>query len=221
MPDKNFRSILGKPLIVRTFEQAQASALFDTIIFSSDSEPMLDYMRNAGTPYVVMRPKEMANDTSSKLPPILHAVAFAEDAVGEPFETIVDLDVTSPLRSIDDIRGSVELMETSNVTNVITGSVARKNPYFNLVERNPDGSVGLSKTILGGGARIARRQSAPVCFDMNAAVYGWQRDPFFAQPEVFYTDTLLFEMPEARSYDIDSPIDFEIVKFLMERDGET
>jgi N-acylneuraminate cytidylyltransferase/CMP-N,N'-diacetyllegionaminic acid synthase len=32
---------------------------------------------------------------------------------------------------------------------------------------------------------------------------------------VFYSDTQLFEMPEERSVDIDSPLDFKIVEMLL------
>ena len=52
---------------------------------------------------------------------------------------------------------------------------------------------------------------------MNASIYAWRRDPFIAQPAVFYPDTLLYEMPEARSHDIDSELDFALVEFLMQR----
>ena len=54
-------------------------------------------------------------------------------------------------------------------------------------------------------------------YDMNAAVYVWQRDAFFEHMDVFYPDTLLYEMPEERSHDIDTPIDFQFVELLMKQ----
>ena len=50
------------------------------------------------------------------------------------FDIIFDLDVTSPLRLPKDIQGAVRLLETENISNVITAAPARKSPYFNLVE---------------------------------------------------------------------------------------
>ncbi len=64
---------------------------------------------------------------------------------------------------------------------------------------------------------MGRRQDAPPCFDMNASIYVWKRDVFMADPRVFYADTRLFVMPEERSHDIDSELDFAIVEFLMSR----
>jgi CMP-N-acetylneuraminic acid synthetase len=52
---------------------------------------------------------------------------------------------------------------------------------------------------------------------MNAAIYVWRRDAFMAKADVFYLDTLLYEMPEDRSHDIDSALDFEFVAFMMAR----
>jgi N-acylneuraminate cytidylyltransferase/CMP-N,N'-diacetyllegionaminic acid synthase len=52
---------------------------------------------------------------------------------------------------------------------------------------------------------------------MNASIYVWRREALMARPAVFYADTLLFEMPEARSHDIDSALDFELVELLMKR----
>ena len=164
--------------------------------------------------FLIRRPAEMAKDTASKLPAIRHCVIQVEEQTGEEFDTIVDIDVTSPLRTAGDIRGVVELMETQDVTNVITGSPARKNPYFNMVQQMPDGHVDLC--IRPDGGRLDRRQDAPPVFDMNAAVYAWNRDAYFKHMDVLYPDTLLFVMPEERSHDIDTPLDFRIVEMLME-----
>ena len=52
---------------------------------------------------------------------------------------------------------------------------------------------------------------------MNASIYVWKRDVFLKNPAVFYDDTLLFEMPEERSTDIDS----ELVVLTGQTDVET
>ena len=50
---------------------------------------------------------------------------------------------------------------------------------------------------------------------MNAAVHAWQRDILFLAPKVFYEDTRFFEMPQERSHDIDTEVDFKVVSFLF------
>lgn len=214
LPGKNLRKLMGKSLIAHAIGQARDTGLFRAIAVSSDDGAILAEGRACGADFVVRRPDEFARDESAKHPAIIHCVEEVERELGDTFDTIVDVDVTSPLRLAADINGTVELMESSGVTNVITGAPARKNPYFNLVERRADGSVGLASP---RPVRLQRRQDAPACFDMNAAVYAWQRDAYFTTPDVFYDDTLLYEMPVERSWDIDTSLDFDWVQFLMER----
>lgn len=214
--NKNVREIAGKPLIAHSITQARDSELFSTIAVSSDSREILDTARRHGADLLVERPAELATDTAGKLPAIRHCAEAAERATCTVFDVIVDLDATSPLRSVADIRGAVELLERQNVSNVITGAPARRSPYFNLVEVSEDGVVGLSKP---RDHAIARRQDSPPCFDMNASIYVWRRAALFDNPTVFNTDTRLFVMPEERSLDIDSELDFEVVNFLMQRRG--
>lgn len=213
IPGKNIKLLEGRPLVAHTVEQAVRSGQFSEIAISSDSEAIIEAAMSAGATIAVRRPADMASDNAGKLPAIAHCVLQAEAASGETFDIVVDLDATSPLRSIEDIHGAISMLETTGATSVITAAPARRSPYFNLVERSPDGVVRLSKP----GQGILRRQDSPPCFDMNASIYVWRRDPFVADPAVFYDDTRLFEMPEERSHDIDTALDFEWVSFLMRR----
>lgn len=214
VPGKNIRPLAGRPLIGWTISQAKQSGLFDLIAVSSDSPDILRIADAEGADLVVERPEELASDTAGKASAIHHCLLAAEQALGCRANTLVDLDATSPLRLIEDIHGAVTLLEYSEASNVITGSPARRSPYFNLVERDLTGTVHLSKPL---AQTVLRRQDAPACFDMNASIYVWRRDIFVDDPKVFYGNTLLFEMPEARSIDIDTELDFEFVELLLTR----
>ena len=209
---KNARDLLGKPVLAWSIAQARETGLFDAIAFSSDSDALLDAALKAGADIAVKRPDEMATDTAPKLPAIRHCLEQAIARTGKTPDIFVDLDVTSPLRLASDINGAVALLRESGARNVITGAPARRSPYFNLVEQRADGSIGLSKS---ANPPITRRQDAPRCFDMNASIYVWRVAPFLEQPAVFYPDTRLFEMPEERSIDIDSDLDFSLVELLL------
>ena len=210
--NKNIRNLAGKPLIAYSIEQAKASGLFEYVAVSSDSPQILEVARQFGVDFLIERPAELATDRAAKIPVIRHCFEQVEKLTGETFEVLVDLDATSPLRSVDDIRAAVALLETRNVSNVITGTPARRSPYFNLVEADANGVVGLAKKL---EKAIERRQDAPQCYDMNASIYVWRRDVLLQSDVLFQSDTLLHEMPEERSVDIDSELDFEWVEYLM------
>ncbi len=212
VPGKNVRLLAGRPLIAHSVEQALATGLFAAVAVSSDSQAILDAAGAAGASVLVRRPDELATDQAAKLPVIQHCLLEAERATGQRFEIAVDLDATSPLRSPQDILGAVDLLVNSDAQNVITAAPARRSPYFNLVEVGEQGYVRLSKPLPGA---VVRRQDAPACYDMNASIYVWWRDTLLAGRSVFMDRTRLFVMPEERSLDIDSELDFRIVEFLM------
>lgn len=209
---KNIRPLLGKPLIAYSLEQAKKSGLFEAVAVSSDSELILEAAREFGADYLITRPGELATDQAAKLPVIKHCVAEVEKQKGYDFDTIVDLDATSPLRSVEDIQNAVALLEKSGAGNVITAMPSRRSPYFNLVELNANGVVELSKPLK---VPVVRRQDAPKCYDMNASIYVWKHQTLFSSNTIFNGDTKLYVMPEERSIDIDSELDFKFVELLM------
>jgi len=212
LPGKNIRPLLGKPMLLYSIEVAQESGLFDHIAVSSDSPEILSLARAAGVSDIVQRPPEMATDQAAKCPAIRHALLAVEERHSTRFDVLVDLAVTAPLRLADDIRGAVALLEGTYVSSVITGALARHSPYFSLVEETAEGSVALSKK-----ADIVRRQDAPRTFDMDGSIYVWDTAIFRIDPKVFYSDTRLYLMPQERSQDVDTDIDFAIVEMLMQR----
>lgn len=216
--NKNTKLLVGKPLIAHSIEQAKQSGLFDTIAVSSDSKEILAVAKQYGADVLVERPFELATDQAAKLPVIQHCLTVAEEKLGKQFNLIVDMDATSPLRLVEDIIQSVQLFENNlDVDNLITGAPSRRSPYFNLVEVNDEGYAGLSKKL---DKVIVRRQDAPKCYDMNASIYIWKREILLNSTSVFQPKTLLYEMPEERSIDIDSELDFEFVSFLAMKRGE-
>jgi N-acylneuraminate cytidylyltransferase/CMP-N,N'-diacetyllegionaminic acid synthase len=208
---KNVRLLLGKPLLAHSIEQARASGLFDLLAVSSDSDEILNVAREWGCDYLIKRPDELATDQAAKLPVIRHCVAEVERLVGYEFDTLVDLDATSPLRTPDDIGNAVRLLEESGAGNVITAMPARRSPYFNLVELDANGVAHLSKP---PQMAVVRRQDAPKCYDMNASIYVWRHPALFGSDTIFNPDTRLYVMPEERSIDIDSELDFKFVEFV-------
>lgn len=212
--NKNLRTLIDKPLIAYSILQAKAADCFDYIAVSSDSDEILSIAQQYGADFVIKRPLEMATDTAAKLPAIMHCVEQVEKQLGGIFDIVVDLDATSPLRIVEDIRSCIQMLIEHSVSNVITGAPARRSPYFNLVELTPDGYVRLAKQL---DKPVVRRQDAPICYDMNGSIYVWRRDVLMDGGPLFRHDTMLYEMPEDRSVDIDSELDFEIVELLMRK----
>ncbi len=75
IPGKNIRPFLGTPILERVINTAQASGCFAHIIVSTDSEAIADIARTAGASLPFMRPSTLADDQSTSLAVMAHAVA--------------------------------------------------------------------------------------------------------------------------------------------------
>lgn len=207
VPRKNVRSLLGKPLIGWTIEQALSAPSIDEVYVSTEDDEIARVAADFGATVPYRRPDDLAGSASAKLPVIAHLVDHLE-STGVTIDRIVDLDPTSPLRSVEDIENAVGLLD-EHTDVVITASLSDKNPYFNMVERKDDGRVGLVVP-----SASTSRQEAPPVYAMNASIYVWHRHTLSAG--LWDGRTRLYEMPRERSVDIDSEIDFRLVELLME-----
>ena len=129
----------------------------------------------------------------------------------QQFTVLVDLDATSPLRKVDDIIGAYNQFVDEDANILITACPSRKNPYFNMVEK-VNGHVRKVKEL---DVSPIRRQDAPQVYDMNASIYIWKRDVLLNYDTLFTDLTSLYIMPEERSIDIDTEIDWQFVEFII------
>ena len=208
--NKNLKKLNGKPLMAYTIEQAIASKLFKHVIVSTDSEEIYDKAKFFGADAWFLRPKHLSTDEAAKLPVIQHAFMEAEKHYGIKFDSLTDLDATSPLRTVQDIINAYNQFTDENAENLISGCDARKNPYFNMVEK-----VGKTIKLIKEPKFLSqRRQDAPKVYDMNASIYIWKRESILSSNSLFTKNTSLYVMPEERSIDIDTELDWEFVQFL-------
>ena len=215
--NKNIKLLSSKPLIAYTIEQAKASGLFEHIVVSTDSDEIAKISKEYGAEVFFKREANLSDDKAGKLEVMRDAFVRSEDYYKETFDYLIDLDATAPLRNVEDILNSFEQLKQDKNDNLITAMPSRRSPYFNLVEVDKDSKVSLSKTL---DKEIVRRQDAPKSYDMNASIYIFKRDVILTKKSIFLEHTGLYVMPEERSIDIDSELDFKFVEFMMgERDA--
>ncbi|RXJ92879.1 flagellar modification protein B [Malaciobacter molluscorum] len=215
--NKNIKKLNGKPLIAYSIEQAKASKLFEHIVISTDSNDIENIAKKHGAEVFFKRSSEMASDTAGKLDVIKDAFKRSEEYYNKTFDYLIDLDVTAPLRSVEDIINSFKQFKENNNDNLITVMPSRRSPYFNLVEQDNDGKVFLSKKF---DSTVVRRQDAPKSYDMNASIYIWKREVILNESSIFLEKTGLYVMPEERSIDIDTELDYKFVEFLMKEQND-
>lgn len=210
---KNFRPICGKPLIDWALDQLFRNPRIDAVVVSTDSEEMYDHAVQRGALQIGLRPAELATDTAAKWPVWQHALA-ASEALAGPADVFVDLDCTAPLRLDEDIDGALDLFARERPDMVMSCCESRKNPYFNIVEADATGALHVSKPLPGG---VVARQQAPMVYDHVGVVY--VLDPAYLRRSsgLYEGRVIPYVVPNERGLDIDSPLDWEIVEFLLKR----
>ena len=211
LPRKNVRPFAGKPLIAHTIEQARACRLIDEVYVSTDDDEIAAVAREYGARVPYRRPAELASDTAPKIPAIEHLVAFLE-AQGERIGLVVDLQPTSPLRTPEDLADAIALAPQADL--IVTVTEPSHNPYYSLVEAQPDGTLRVSKA-----AGFVRRQDMPHAWGLNGSIYVWHRAALaHAAAHGFWTVSIRPSiMPRQRSVDIDDAFDFELAEWLYRR----
>lgn len=214
VPDKNIREVGGKPLVGHAVSDAKRWERETDVVVSTDDDRIATVGEEFGASVPFRRPAELASDSAGKLPVIQHAVDQMESNRAERYDYVVDVDATTPLRRPSDIEDCfLKVAEDERATNAYTVCEADKNPYFNMVELDEDGYAALSKEL---GSDVVRRQDAPTVYEMNAAIYVYERDFLMDTDTVHGEYTRVSVMPPERSVDIDTEFDLELVEFIFE-----
>ncbi|MEB3349479.1 MAG: acylneuraminate cytidylyltransferase family protein [Cyanobacteriota bacterium] len=216
VPGKNFASLHGKPLIDWSLDQLLENPRVGAVVVSTDDPAIHAHALRRGSLDIGLRPAELATDQAPKWGVWQHALATAERVLAEQglgaVTTFLDLDCTAPLRSPADIEGVLDLFETEQPDLVMSVCEARKNPYFNLVELNGEGTLRVSKPLPGG---VWARQAAPKVWEHAASTYAVSPDYLRRASSLYEGRVIPFEMPPERCLDIDSPLDFKLVEWLL------
>jgi CMP-N-acetylneuraminic acid synthetase len=211
LPGKNIRRFGGKPLIAWSIECAQSVKSIDQVIVSTDSEEIADISKRYGANVPFMRPPELATDESPEWLSWRHALEYVRSSSGALPEFMVSLPTTSPLRSVDDVESCIKQFSKGGCDVVVTATEANRNPYFNMIRDQGDGTV----CLVSESTKVKRRQDAPVVQDMTTVCYVANPRFVLSHNSIFDGRVKAVYVPKERAIDIDSILDFQIAEFLF------
>lgn len=214
IPHKNIKLLGNRPLIHYSIDTARMLADDDHIILSTDDEEIARIASETGLPVEYRRPAELATDTSGSREVIIDAMDWAGSR-GIKYDKVVLLQPTSPLRTVDDVKGCIGLY-TPSVDMVVSVVPAASNPYYNCFETDDDGILHISK----GDGLFTRRQDAPEAWEFNGAVYVINPESIRRMPLGKFPRRIPFEMPRSRSIDLDTPADWAIAEYLLSESNQ-
>ena len=203
LPDKNILNFCGLPLITHTIIAAEDSGVFSEVIVSSDDARILQIAKDSAVT-ALTRPAELASDTASSIDALRHVLE------GRECDSVCLLQPTSPLRNAADVKAAYDKFLAADAPSLFSVFTSHASPYFNIVELQK-GKIALSKS------GYSRRQDAPEVYQLNGAIYFWKKSELLAHKKVIFENSAIYIMPEERSVDIDTKLDFEMAEFLYKK----
>lgn len=210
LPKKNILPLCGKPLIAHSIETAKKVKYIDKIYVSTDNKEIRKISKNFGAD-VVLRPKHLATDTALYLDAIKHLLDIIIESENEN-PIIVILPPTTPNRAFFDVKKCIELFN-NEIDCVASMNKIKFHPSHVLVEKSNklvDFYFGLHP--------ISNRQESEPLYSFNGSIL--VTDSNFLKKQTHYIlggKIRGYLLDEEHSIDIDTKLDYELCKLVMER----
>lgn len=219
LKNKNIRCMKGVPLAYYTLAAIELYRKKHTgaavsVAVNTDSGELKEQIQSQDAVCDILflsRKESLAGDETAKVDVIRDSM---EQCGGKmAFDAVVDLDVTSPMRRVEDIESAIEALAADEHADLVFSAVAgRRNPYFNMVEERN----GYFKKVCA--AAYTARQQAPRTYELNASIYVY-RPAFLAgkiEKSILDYNGTIIRMPDYLVLDIDSEEDFRKMEFVMD-----
>ena len=211
LPGKNIKDLCGKPLIAYSIDIARKFVDDENICVSTDSEGIKEVVEEYGLKVPFMRPDYLATDTATSNDVLVHAVCFYKD-LGREYKKICLLQPTSPLRSVDDVKCSLDLFR-DDLDMVV--SVVKSHAPAVLCADDENGFVQLVYNKNAEG-----RQQLKEMYEFNGAVYVINVESLLEKGMKNFSRKVKYVMSKEHSIDIDDIYDFKLVESIMKMSKE-
>ena len=207
VPRKNIRELAGKPLIAWTIEEAKKSKYISKLILTSEDDEIIEVAKKYGCEVPFKRPKELAQDDTPGIMPILHGI---ETCPG--YDYVLLLQPTSPLRNSEDIDSFIEFFLANDASACVSVCKTKESPYWMYHLNETENKL---LPLIESNSSYYRRQELPVSYILNGALYIAKND-WLKENQTFLSDeTIGYIMPTERSIDIDNLLDFQLCELML------
>lgn len=221
--NKNAETFIDKPLALYTLSvidlYLKKSNYSADIVVNTDSGELIEIFNNNSLRPVdiIERTPELAGDNVAKIDVIQNCLEIMEEKNGI-YDLIIDLDITSPLRTVKDLDDMIEKKLNTDYELIFSVTNARRNPYFNMVMKT---QYGYDRVIR---SNFNTRQEAPEIYDMNASIYVYSREFLHRKVGLFEGKCGIHKMFDTGVLDLDHENDLflmeVIAKYLFENNEE-
>ncbi len=201
VPGKNYRSLAGKPLFHHIIETLSKVSMIDQIVVDTDSPDIMagleKHFLQVG---VIDRPEHLRADEI----PMNEILAYDTSQVEADF--YLQTHSTNPLLRAETIEHALE---------TFLEQVPAYDSLFSVTRLQTRLWDQLSRPINHNPDILLQTQDLPPIYEENSCIYLFTRETLMRRRNRLGDRPLMYEIPAAEAWDIDEPLDFEIVDFLM------
>lgn len=209
IPRKNIKALASRSLISWTIESAKQALCIDRTIVSTEDKEIASVACELGADVPFMRPAELATDDTPGIAPVLHAISQLPG-----YDWVLLLQPTSPLRSTEDIDGIWQFCQERGAPSAVSVCEVGKHPYLMYLCNSSQ----RLEPFIKGRPNVTQRQNLQPVYALNGALYLARTDWLLEQQDFIGPETLGYIMPPERSVDLDTPLDWRWVEFLIEKE---
>jgi len=214
IPRKNIKDLGGKPLIAYTIDAIKESKFLTRAILSTDDTEIAEAAKKYGLEVPFMRPKDLAQDDSTSIDVVKHAVNWLKENEGKEYDYIMILQPTSPMRTSEDIDACIKIAQETGADSVMSMKELVDMSAKKLKKIDEDRRI--FPYYEDEGKQSSMRQDLEKVYKRNCAIYLTKRDVIM-KGDLFGKDSRAYVMPEERSVDINKPVDFELAEFWVRK----
>ena len=207
IPGKNLYTIQGETLVERAIGLAQRSKLVDRVLVTTDDPLIFEIARKLNAAPPSLRPAELASDTARTIDAVHHVIKDAQILSGY----ILLLQVTTPLRTDDDLERCLEMFENDLDADAIVSVVEHNSPHPEKIMKM-DGKY--LTTYIGNNPSVPR-QTLPKVYALNGAFYLTSLEIIKSQATFLPRKSISFKMPPERSINLDDPLDMLLLEAIL------
>ena len=214
--DKNIK-VLGKhPLISYRIRSASSSKFSNDIWVSTDSKEYASIAKKYGANIPFLRPEYLASDDADSVDVVLHAMDYAIK-LNQEYEYIGLLEPTSPFITVDDLDGSIDLLDNNKrATGVV--AVTESRPHKIFIQKQNKYLDELANNL--DKVKRLGRQSFDKEITPSGGFYIAKWDSFLKKKSFYTAKTLSYEVDEISGLEIDEPLDWEFAEFIVNKQNK-
>ena len=211
LENKNIKLLKGKPLIWYSIKAALDSGCFDVVMVSTDSIEYAEIAEKSGASVPFLRSKETSTDEASSWD-VVKEVLDKYKENGMLFDNVMLLQPTSPLRKAEDIVGAFNLFEENKADGVVGVCEMDHSPLWSNILPEDNNLAGFIRDEV---SRDSGRQSLPTYYRINGAIYLSKINYETMIFDLYNSKGYAYKMPQERSVDIDTELNFAIAETIM------